>query len=160
MKRITITRPDTRVTDDAVAHLDNEVRSALPGWYVERDRAAHEHVMIYGRSDLPIFSGTLIEATTFVMGARAARFNIGDRPADIASDESAGAVPFVEEDTRYPENDDDPAHVAEGDRVRDPFSGTWRTVKRIDSDTAYMTDGGCMALDECRDIRLPGEALD
>lgn len=89
-----------------------------------------------------------------------------DHLADHAGDESA-STPFVEEDTRYPANDadadpvdDDPAHVAEGDRVRDPFDGTWRTVARIDGDTAYLTDGGCMNVDECRDIRLPGEALD
>ena len=55
--------------------------------------------------------------------------------------------------------DDDPAHVAEGDRVRDPFDGRWRTVARIEGDTAYMADGGCMNVEECRDIRLPGEPL-
>ena len=70
-----------------------------------------------------------------------------DHLADIRGDQHADAA-------------DDPAHVAAGDRVRDPFDGTWRTVARIDGDTAYMTDGGCMNVDECRDIRLPGEALD
>ena len=73
--------------------------------------------------------------------------DLPDHLADIAGDRPADAG-------------DDPAHVADGDRVRDPFDGTWRTVARIDGDTAYMTDGGCMNVDECRDIRLPGEALD
>ena len=54
--------------------------------------------------------------------------------------------------------DDNP--VAVGDRVRDPMDGRWRTVTRIEGETVYMADGGCMSADECGDIRLPGEDLD
>ena len=55
-------------------------------------------------------------------------------------------------------DDDNP--VAVGDRVRDPMDGRWRTVTRIEGDTVYMADGGCMSADECGDIRLPSEDLD
>ena len=51
--------------------------------------------------------------------------------------------------------------VAVGDRVRDPMdNGRWRTVTRIEGTTVFMADGGCMGIDECREIRLPSEALD
>ena len=51
--------------------------------------------------------------------------------------------------------------VAIGDRVRDPMdNGRWRTVTRIEGTTVYMADGGCMGIDECREIRLPSEKLD
>ena len=56
--------------------------------------------------------------------------------------------------------DDDDNPVAVGDRVRDPMDGRWRTVTRIEGDTVYMADGGCMSADECGDIRLPSEDLD
>ena len=94
MKRVTITRPDTRVTDEAVADLNREVRAALPGWHVERDRAAHEDVMVYGRDGLPIYSGTLFEATAFVMGARAG-FRLAERRAGRLSNEP-GACAFCD----------------------------------------------------------------
>ena len=55
-------------------------------------------------------------------------------------------------------DDEYPVHV--GDRVRDPMDGRWRTVTRIEGDTVYMADGGCMSADECGDIRLPSEDLD
>ena len=62
---------------------------------------------------------------------------------------------------RLPEHDDeDTYHVAVDDRVRDPMTGAWRTVARIEGTTVYMQDGGCMAVDECADIRLPSEDLD
>ena len=77
---VSITRPDTRVTDETVAHLDNEVRGALPGWHVERDRAADDQLMVYGRDERPIFSGTLFDVTAFVMGARAG-FKLAERRA-------------------------------------------------------------------------------
>ena len=50
--------------------------------------------------------------------------------------------------------------VAVGDRVRDPMDGRWRTVTRIEGETVYMADGGCMSADECGEIRLPSEDLD
>ena len=50
--------------------------------------------------------------------------------------------------------------VRPGDRVRDPHGGAWRTVARVENTTVHMTDGGCMGIDECRDVRLPSEALD
>lgn len=49
-------------------------------------------------------------------------------------------------------------NVQIGDRVRDPLDGQRRTVARIDGTTAHMDDGGVMALHECTDILLPGEA--
>ncbi len=55
-------------------------------------------------------------------------------------------------------DDEYPVHV--GDRVRDPMDGRWRTVTRIEGDTVYLADGGCMSADECGEIRLPGEDLD
>ena len=62
-------------------------------------------------------------------------------------------TPIVEDTTPAP-------RVCAGDRVRDPLDGgRWRTVARIEGDTAYMADGGCMNVAECTDIRLPGEPL-
>lgn len=57
--------------------------------------------------------------------------------------------------------EDRETRVAIGDRVRDPLdNGRWRTVTRIEGTTVYLADGGCMGIDECREIRLPSEALD
>ena len=67
--------------------------------------------------------------------------DVYDPPAEVVDDE-----------------DDYPVHV--GDRVRDPMDGRWRTVTRIEGETVYMADGGCMSADECGDIRLPSEDLD
>ena len=55
--------------------------------------------------------------------------------------------------------------VAVGDRVCDPFDGTWREIVRIDGiadgGTAHMRDGGCMSVAECvkAEKRLPGEGV-
>ena len=48
--------------------------------------------------------------------------------------------------------------IKRGDRVRDPHGGAWRTVARVVNTTVRMTDGGTMSVDDCRDVRLPGEA--
>ena len=55
--------------------------------------------------------------------------------------------------------------VAVGDRVRDPFDGTWREIVHIDGiadgGTCHMRDGGCMSVAECvqAEKRLPGEGV-
>lgn len=54
------------------------------------------------------------------------------------------------------------APVQPDDRVLDPLNRQWRTVARLDGSTVYMTDGGCMGLDECltAEIRLASESLE
>ena len=46
-----------------------------------------------------------------------------------------------------------------GDRILDPMDGERRTVSHFSEDgqSVFMTDGGVMGLDECKDILLPGE---
>lgn len=50
--------------------------------------------------------------------------------------------------------------VEPGDRVRDPFDGTWRRVEHIDGEQVFMADGGVMGLDEAERAEklLPSEA--
>ena len=44
-----------------------------------------------------------------------------------------------------------------GDRVLDPMDGEWRTVRNVENAGVYTEDGGCMYIDDCRDVLLPGE---
>ena len=74
--RVAVTKPDTPWTAEAVAHLDSEVRAALPGMRVDSHDA--RTVTVHGHAG-PMFGGTLHEATTFVMGLRCG-FNFAHLP--------------------------------------------------------------------------------
>ena len=47
-----------------------------------------------------------------------------------------------------------------GDRVRDPLDGRWRTVTSVNGESVHMADGGIMGINECTEIRLPGDPIE
>ena len=132
-----VRRDETRSSVAATYYAVYATEDGKDAWYVERGG----YVLAWNAAE--------------AWGAR------GEVPADAERDgvlEDGRQLTAELGDMTEAERDALPVHV--GDRVRDPLDGRWRAVKRVEGGTVYMTDGGCMGIDECREIRLPSETLE